>query len=118
MLQLAALALGLCAWITLMSAIAGRKRHTKEQTQFMRFLAWCFCAAALYLPTLAQFLAFRAGDHSEVIDCASAYHLCCAALLAVQMLLTVISLVMKTKEPPQRGSDKTKNEAQEREADE
>ena len=36
------------------------------------------------------------GDHAEVIDCASAYHLCCAALLAVQMLLTVISLIMKT----------------------
>ncbi|MCI5843082.1 MAG: hypothetical protein MR004_05460 [Clostridiales bacterium] len=95
MLQILALLLGLCAWITLIYSIIERKKHTNERTYALRFLSWCFCAIALYIPSLCQFLEFKADDFDSVIDCAATYHLLSAALLLVTVILTIISMLSK-----------------------
>lgn len=97
MLQILALLLGFGAWGILVVAIAKTKVFTKERLLRLRFVSWFCCAVALYIPSLCQYLEFRVKDYDSVIDCASTYHLLSAALLIVNIVLTVISIALQSK---------------------
>lgn len=101
MLQILALLLGFLSWGTLVLSIAKRKKNTAAEMYRSCFLAWLFCAAGLYIPSLCQFLEFKAADFASVIDCASTYHLASVGLLLVTFCLTILTLLLhrKHKEP-------------------
>lgn len=97
MLQILALLLGFLSWGILVFSIAKRKKNTTAKMYRSCFLSWLFCAAGLYIPSLCQFLEFKADDHASIIDCASTYHLASAGLLLVTFFLTVLSLLLHSK---------------------
>lgn len=97
MLQILALLLGFLAWGILIIAIVKSKAFAKERLLGLRFVSWLCCAIALYIPSLCQYLEFRAKDYDSVIDCASTYHLLSAVLLIFNIVLTVISIVLQNK---------------------
>ncbi len=97
MLQIFALLCGLCAWTMGICSIV-RQKGGKERADRLRGWSWFFCAVALYIPALCQFLEFQTNDLAGIIDCVSAYHLLSAILLAVNAILTVISVVSQKKD--------------------
>ena len=97
MFQIFALPAGLIAWGILIVSIAKNNAFTRERMLGFRFVSWLCCAVSLYIPSLSQFLEFRARDYDGVLDCVSTYHLLGALLLGGNLVLTGISVVLQNR---------------------
>ena len=95
MLQVIDLLFGILAWGILIISIVKNKAFTKERILGLQSISWICCAIALYIPSLCHYLEYRVKDYDSVIDCVSTYHFLSVVLLGANIVLTVISSVLK-----------------------
>ncbi|MCD7858602.1 MAG: hypothetical protein LUH51_00300 [Firmicutes bacterium] len=90
MLELLALLLGLASWCLPILCLLRRKHISHPKISALQSGSLVLCAIALYIPSLSQYLEVLEKDYSAMIDCATAFHLASAVLLAVTLALNLI----------------------------
>lgn len=98
MLQILALILGLSSWGLLIYRIIANKKFDRAKVFKFQSISGVLCAVALYMPSAAQYMEFKADDTAAIIDCVPTYYLASFVLLLVTLILSIISVLMIKKE--------------------